>query len=71
MWDMGLTETGTELGFGLSTSNMLINLLSGRLELTSLPWYKTEAKFSFPVKLGNESTTSRILVETTGDHATN
>ena len=49
-WEMGHTDSGAEIGFGLSTSNMLINLLNGRLELTSLPWYKTEAKFSFPVK---------------------
>ena len=62
-WEGGNPETNTELGFGLSTANMLISLLTGQLELTSLPWYKTEAKFTIPVKLGSDSPSLLIFDE--------
>ena len=45
------TVPGQDVGFGLSTANMLAQLLGGELTLTSYPWYKTEGSITFPVKM--------------------
>lgn len=39
------------LGFGLTTANQFVQYLGGELRFKSFPWFKTEAIFSFPIKL--------------------
>ena len=38
------------LGFGLTTSSILVKLLDGDLHISSFPWYKTDFEFSFSIK---------------------
>ncbi len=39
------------LGFGLTTANQFVQYLGGELRFKSFPWFKTEAIFSFPIKM--------------------
>ena len=46
------------LGFGLQTAKLFTQLLGGSLEMTSLPLFKTQAKFSVPIKLSTFARTT-------------
>ena len=37
-------------GFGLSTTKTLIELMGGEIDFKSLPWFRTEARFTIPLK---------------------
>jgi len=43
--------TGEMIGFGLSSVIIFLELLGGKLQVTSMPWFKTEVTFDIPLQL--------------------
>jgi len=42
------------IGFGLTSTTVLVKLLGGEISFSSIPWYKTEVNLSFAIKRAHE-----------------